>query len=138
VRAGGEAMKVAGEAVRWRNGFGSSLAAALAGARHAWRTQPNLRFEVVAAFAATAAAVALQTGLVAVLMASALVLVAELVNTAVEALVDLVSPERSHLAEVAKDTAAGAVLVAAAFAVAIGVVALGPAVWALLRSAVTP
>jgi diacylglycerol kinase (ATP) len=131
-------MRAVGETMRSRSGFASALGAALAGTRHAWRTQPNLRFEVVAAVVATAAATALQTGLVAVLVASALVLVAELVNTAVEALVDLVSPERAHLAAVAKDTAAGAVLVAAAFAVAIGAVALGPAIWTLLRSAVAP
>jgi diacylglycerol kinase (ATP) len=41
------------------------------------------------------------------------VLFAELINTAVEAVVDLVSPEFHPLAKIAKDTAAGAVLVAA-------------------------
>jgi diacylglycerol kinase (ATP) len=41
------------------------------------------------------------------------VLFAELINTAVEALVDLVSPDFHPLAKIAKDTAAGAVLVAA-------------------------
>ena len=46
----------------------------------------------------------------------------ECVNTAVEAVVDLVTKERRPLAKKAKDAAAGAVLIAAIFAVAIGVV----------------
>ncbi len=48
------------------------------------------------------------------------VLFAELINTAVEAVVDLVSPGYHPLAKVAKDTAAGAVLVAAMGAAIMG------------------
>ncbi len=48
------------------------------------------------------------------------VLCAEMLNTAVEAVVDLVSPEFHPLAKVAKDTAAGAVLIAACGAVIMG------------------
>lgn len=48
------------------------------------------------------------------------VLFAELFNTAVEAVVDLVSPEYHPLAKIAKDTAAGAVMVAAMGATIIG------------------
>jgi diacylglycerol kinase len=50
----------------------------------------------------------------------ALVLIAEMFNTALEAVVDLVSPEYDPLAKIAKDVAAGAVLLAALAAVAIG------------------
>lgn len=64
--------------------------------------------------------------------AIALVLVAELLNTAIEALVDLVSPGDHPLAKQAKDVAAAAVLVAAAGAVAIGLLVAG---WALARAA---
>ena len=53
-----------------------------------------------------------------------LVLAHELVNTAAEALVDLVSPQRRPLAKIAKDTAAGAVLVFAASAAGVGAVLL--------------
>lgn len=49
-----------------------------------------------------------------------LVIAAELVNTALEAVVDLVSPEWHPLAKTAKDTAAGAVLVMAIVAVCVG------------------
>jgi diacylglycerol kinase (ATP) len=117
-----------------RSGFGASVAAAWAGTRYGWRTQPNLRIEVAAAAAATALALALGTGLVAVWVASAVVLVAELANTAIEALTDLVSPEHQPLARAAKDAAAGAVLVAASFAVGIGLVALGPPLLAWWRA----
>ena len=51
----------------------------------------------------------------------ALIFTAELLNTAIEAIVDLVSPQRHTLAAVAKDCAAGAVMVLAAGAVVIAV-----------------
>ena len=50
----------------------------------------------------------------------------ELVNTAVEAVVDLVTEERKPLAKKAKDTAAGAVLIAAICAAAAGLVIFLP------------
>ncbi|MDE5741405.1 MAG: diacylglycerol kinase, partial [Oscillospiraceae bacterium] len=53
------------------------------------------------------------------------VILAELVNTAIEAAVDLCSPEKNKLAKIAKDAAAGAVLAAAVFAVAVGVLLFG-------------
>lgn len=118
--------------------FAASVAAASAGVRHAWRGQPHFRFEVLAGAAAVALALWLRTGLLAVLLASAIVLVAELVNTAVEATVDLASPQRRPLAAAAKDAAAGAVLIAAGFAVLIGLVALGPALWARVTGAALP
>ena len=50
----------------------------------------------------------------------------ELVNTAVESAVDLVTEERHPLAKKAKDTAAGAVLVSAVFAAVIGLLIFVP------------
>ncbi|MFD1904806.1 diacylglycerol kinase family protein [Paenibacillus rhizoplanae] len=55
------------------------------------------------------------------LLAITLVLTAELLNTAIEATIDLVSPEIHPLAKKAKDTAAGAVLLTAVFAVIAGI-----------------
>jgi diacylglycerol kinase len=55
--------------------------------------------------------------------------VSELLNTAIEKTVDLVSPEIHPKAKLAKDTAAGAVLVAASFAVVVGAIVLGPPLW---------
>ncbi len=56
-----------------------------------------------------------------VFLAVALVVVAELLNSALESVVDLVSPDDHPLAKRAKDVAAAAVLVAAVTAVAVGV-----------------
>lgn len=94
-----------------------------------------MRFHLLAAVAAVLLGVAFGIGpgeWLWVGLAIAFVWSAELVNTAVERLVDLVSPERQPLAKAAKDTAAGAVLVAAVFAVLVGCTVFGPRLWALL------
>ena len=56
----------------------------------------------------------------------AMVFTAEFINTAIEAVVDLASPEKNRLAKIGKDVGAGAVLVAALAAVLIGLLILGP------------
>ncbi|MGG4143178.1 diacylglycerol kinase family protein [Paenibacillus algorifonticola] len=68
------------------------------------------------------------------LLTMALVIVAEMINTAVEKVVDLASPERHALAKTAKDVAAGAVLLAACFAVFIGFIILGPPLWKVITA----
>lgn len=55
-----------------------------------------------------------------------LIMALELVNTAVEAVVDLVTEERKPLAKIAKDTAAGAVLIAAIMATIAGIIIFLP------------
>ncbi|MGI6501713.1 MAG: diacylglycerol kinase family protein [Anaerostipes sp.] len=55
-----------------------------------------------------------------------LILALELVNTAVEAVVDLVTEEKKPLAKLAKDTAAGAVLIAAIMAAITGCIIFIP------------
>ena len=55
-----------------------------------------------------------------------LIMALELVNTAVEAVVDLVTEERKPLAKIAKDTAAGAVLIAAIMAAIAGIIIFLP------------
>ena len=59
----------------------------------------------------------------------AMVFMAEFLNTAIEAVVDLASPVHHPLAKVGKDVGAGAVLVAALAAVLIGLLILGPPLW---------
>ncbi|MBU6119839.1 diacylglycerol kinase family protein [Hymenobacter sp. PAMC29290] len=66
----------------------------------------------------------LEWALVAISVAS--VWAAELVNTAIEALTDLVSPAYHPLAGKAKDVAAGAVLLAALGALVVGALVFGP------------
>jgi diacylglycerol kinase (ATP) len=96
------------------------------GIAYAWRAQPNFRLEVAIAAFAGLLAIWLGTGLAAVLLSSALVLSLELVNSAVEAVVDLMSPNHHPLAGAAKDLAAAAVLVAAICAALVGLFVLGP------------
>lgn len=61
-----------------------------------------------------------------------MVFAAEFVNTAIEAVVDLASPVHHPLAKVGKDVGAAAVLIAALAAVLIGLLILGPPLWARL------
>jgi diacylglycerol kinase len=65
-------------------------------------------------------------------LAIAMVFTAEFINTAIEAVVDLASPQKHPLAKVGKDVGAGAVLVAALAGVLIGLLILGPPLWARL------
>lgn len=63
-----------------------------------------------------------------------LILALELVNTALEAVVDLVTEERKPLAKLAKDTAAGAVLIAAIMAAVIGCIIFIPEIITYISS----
>jgi len=65
-----------------------------------------------------------------IILAVTMVFAAEFINTAIEAVVDLASPTHHPLAKVGKDVGAAAVLVAAMAAVLIGLLILGPPLWA--------
>jgi diacylglycerol kinase len=66
------------------------------------------------------------------LLCIGLVFSAEMINTAIENVVDLASPEHHELAGKAKDIAAGAVLICAIISVIIGLLIFIPKVWVLL------
>ncbi len=96
---------------------------------YAWRTQRNVRIQAAIAVLVIAGGVWLRVGALEwalLVTAIAVVLAAELLNTAVEALVDLVSPQANPLAGATKDACAAAVVVAVVGAVLIGVLVLGP------------
>jgi diacylglycerol kinase len=100
---------------------------ALDGLRAAWRTQRNVRIHIVLALVVVVVGIVLRFALYAwavVALAIGLVLAAELLNTALEALVDLVSPQQHPLAKRAKDVAAAGVLAASLAALATGVFVL--------------
>ncbi len=67
-----------------------------------------------------------------IILTITMVFAAEFVNTAIEAVVDLASPTKHPLAKVGKDVGAAAVLVAALAAILIGLLILGPPLWAKL------
>lgn len=111
---------------------------AFAGIGYVIRTQRNFRLHLLVSACVIGMGVWLhisldQWAILAVMMA--LVLHAELVNTALEAVVDKASPEIHPLAKIAKDCAAGAVLITALLAVLVGLLILGPPLLAIIRHA---
>jgi diacylglycerol kinase (ATP) len=67
------------------------------------------------------------------LLTIALVWTAEFINTALEAVVDLASPQHHPLAKVGKDVGAAAVLIAALTSILVGILILGPPLIVKLR-----
>jgi diacylglycerol kinase len=107
----------------------ASFGFALTGLRYAFRTQANFRIHTVISLAVMAIGLGLQLGPIewAVLIVTMMiVLTTELMNTALEATLDRVGVEHHPLAKVAKDMAAGAVLISAIGAVLVGLLILGP------------
>ena len=87
------------------------------------RTQRNMRIHFAIAIGVLVAALAFDVSrleLIALLLAIAFVLIAEMVNTAIEAAVDVASTSFDPMAKLAKDIGAGAVLIAAVNAIAVG------------------
>ncbi|HUP27265.1 MAG TPA: diacylglycerol kinase family protein [Chloroflexia bacterium] len=114
----------------------SSFGYAFSGLGYCLRTQRNFRIHVAAALLGTGLGLLLGLSLVEWAVFSAmvvLVLASEMVNTMVESLVDLVTSEFHPLAKVAKDVAAGIVLLTAIGAVVVGLLIFLPKVLALFR-----
>lgn len=118
--------------------FSSRIASfkyAFQGWHYALRTQQNVWIHT--AIAAIVFGLAFWLGLPArdwavLVLTSAMVFAAEFMNTAIETVVDLVSPDFHPLAKIGKDVGAAAVLVAALAAILIGLLILGPPLWAKL------
>jgi diacylglycerol kinase len=110
---------------------------AFSGLWYSLRTQRNMRVHAIMALLVLLAGVVLHISALEFAMlfiAITLVMVAEMFNTVFEISVDLSTPEYHPLAKIAKDVAAGAVLVNAILSVIIGLFVLGPHLWALLWS----
>jgi diacylglycerol kinase len=96
------------------------------------RTQRNAWIHAIVSISVIA--IALWLGLnrydwALITIAIAMVWTAEFINTALEAIVDLASPEQHALARISKDVGASAVLIAAGSAAIIGLIILGPPLW---------
>ncbi|MDB5096040.1 MAG: diacylglycerol kinase [Cyanobacteria bacterium RYN_339] len=110
----------------------ASFQYAVAGIYFCLRTQRNMRIHVVAGFSAMGLGIWLAVPLfhlAIVSVVASLVVVMEMLNTAIENAVDLYTHKRHPLAKIAKDVAAAAVLVSAINAVLVGVIVLGPALY---------
>jgi diacylglycerol kinase len=120
----------------WLRERAASLGFALRGVA-AFAREPNARIQLAAALVVAALAAWLRVPRAeAALLALAigLVLAAEALNSALEALADRVAPDHHELVARAKDVAAGAVLLAALTAAVAGLLVLGPRLLARLAS----
>ncbi len=113
----------------------NSFRYASAGIGYAFRTQANLRIQLVIAIGVTMAGLWVRisaTEWAIIVVTMMLVLSAELFNTAIEAAIDRIGPEAHLLSKVTKDAAAGAVLISAIGAVIVGVLIFLPKLLALI------
>ena len=108
---------------------GNSFKYASRGLSYVMRTQKNAWIHTVVMLAVIVVSFWLQLTRmewVAILLVIGMVWTAEFINTSLESIVDMASPERHPLAQVGKDVAAAAVLFAALIAVIVGILVLGP------------
>jgi diacylglycerol kinase len=115
---------------RWR-----SFVYALAGFVHMLRYAKNLRIQLLAALVVGLGGLALglsRVELVLLLLTVTLNMLAEFLNAAVEAVVNLSSPAHHPMAQVAKDVAAGAVLLTTLMALGVAALLFGPPLWGLI------
>ncbi|EFU42057.1 diacylglycerol kinase [Paenibacillus vortex V453] len=120
-----------------RQSLYKAFGCALRGIVTAVKTERNMKIHMAAALIVLIAAALLHLDRMSwlfLILAIAIVFIAELMNTAIEAVVDLISPQKHVLARLAKDTAAGAALVAAAFAVMVGLLVFYQPVWEWIQS----
>jgi len=109
--------------MRMRPSVIESFNFAIEGVIHVLRTQRNMRLHFAAAVVVIVVAVAVGVSkieLSVLLISIAFVLVAEMINTAVEGTIDAATTSFDPMAKLAKDIAAGAVLIASVNAVAVG------------------
>ena len=102
---------------------------AVQGIHYTFRSQQNARLHILAAIIVIAAGIffkinPFEMGIVAVMIL--LVLVTEMINTAIEMMVDLITKEHREEAKIAKDVASGMVLVAALGSVIVGILIFVP------------
>jgi diacylglycerol kinase (ATP) len=116
----------------------NSFGFAFKGLRYATATQPNFRIHLALAIIAVVLGFLLQISFAEwewIMLAIALVLIVELLNTSIETLVDLVSPGYHEMAGRVKDVCAGAVVIAAVFALVTGIVIFLPKLISLVTHA---
>jgi undecaprenol kinase len=120
-----------------RHGLLRSFRFAADGFRHALHTQRNFRIQLACAVIAIGAGAVFQIGhmeWIIVVAMIGLVLSLELINTALEAVVDMITSDYHPLAKVAKDAAAAAVLVASILSVVVAGILFTPYLMAIIRA----
>ncbi|MDW7668259.1 MAG: diacylglycerol kinase family protein [Bacillota bacterium] len=106
-----------------------SIKYALCGIKYAFESQRNIRIQLVIMIIAYITGYILNissTDWLILILISTIILTLEIINTALEEVVNLVTEEYRKTAKHAKDTAAGAVLTASFFAIIIGLIIFIP------------
>ena len=115
--------------------FSESAGHALNGINYTSNHERNFRIELFFAIAVTIISMVLKVSLIEwaiLILVIAMVLALEMVNTAIERWVDLVTQEYKELAKVSKDVAAGAVLIMSMFSIIIGIIIFLPKIIEIL------
>lgn len=115
-----------------------SFGYAFKGLAYAFGTQPNFRIHLFLTLVAAALGFFLRITVnewIWILLCITLVLSAELLNTALETLTDLVSPGYNEKAGHIKDIAAAAVIITAIFALIVGLIIFLPKIFLLFHAA---
>lgn len=114
-----------------------SFSYAAQGIRYVLKTQPNMRIHVTIGSLAVIAGFFFHITVpewLAMVIVIGFVMILEVVNTAVETLVDLYTDEFNQLAKISKDTAAGAVMLMAIVSVVVGLIIFLPRVISLIQA----
>jgi diacylglycerol kinase len=109
---------------------------AFAGVKYVLRTQRNAWIHAGISLAVILLSIWLNLSLpnwAVIILTISFVWMVEFINTAIESVIDLTTPHQHPLAKVSKDVAAGAVLVAAGASIMIGLLILGPPLWARIQ-----
>lgn len=111
--------------------FNNSFSHAYNGVKYAMKTERNFRIQLFIGGIATVCAVLFKVNrfeMTSLIFSIVLVLFAELINTSIESVVDLITEEFRTQAKIAKDVAAAAVLITAANSVVVGLIIFIPKV----------
>lgn len=110
----------------------ASFRFALAGWLHMLRYQKNIRIQVAATIAVAGFGLWLHIparDFAVIVMVIGMVWMAEFINAAIEATINLASPELHPMARVGKDVAAAAVLLSVVISILVGLLIFGPPLW---------
>lgn len=119
-----------------KSNFKESVGHALDGISYVTGHERNFRIEICFAIIVTIASFLLKVSMLewcVLILIIAMVLTLEMINTAMERCVDLVTKDYKELAKIAKDVSAGAVLVMSLFSVVLGIIIFLPKIMIILE-----
>lgn len=119
-----------------KSSFSESVGHAIDGIEYTANHERNFRIEILFAVAVSIMSFFLQVSIMewcVLVLVIGMVLALEMVNTALERCVDLVTKDYRELAKIAKDVAAGSVFIMSMFSVIIGILIFLPKIIILLR-----